>query len=382
MKKLCRMLVLGLLVASVFGAMLRAEEGPQERDRAGTVRGMFVRLAEREVGERGYLAIVIKPFERDDHVTILVPRWREELTVAARKLREGQKVEIGYVTEAGHKWVKGIETERRRETKELERAEKRKPEQHKMTEHIEKTHARLDELAEAAEHAERQGRYDKADKLRYKAKKIAAEFKEYTRQAGEKKLGEAKERIGQLRDMARQAKQRGNMERARRLWAKAEELEQALKRKFEHWREGGREKQEAKRPWTHLKQRQGELKDILAAHLKQRAGEFKEILAHLEQMEGKLKETLGAHLERMGREFKDLPGHLEEMERELQELRKENTQLKRKLEELALSNRKLRRKAEERIEARETREREQRRKARARELEERREVRKRRESEE
>ncbi len=109
MKKIYRMLLLGMLAGLVFGGMLRAEDG----DRSGAVRGIFVRLVEREVGERGYMGIVIKPFERDDHVTVLVPRQREELWQAARRLHEGQRVGVSFVTEAGHKWIKGMEAERR-----------------------------------------------------------------------------------------------------------------------------------------------------------------------------------------------------------------------------------------------------------------------------
>jgi len=109
MKKMYRMLVLGVLAGLLFGGMLWAEDG----DRSGAVRGMFVRLVEREVEGQGYMGIVIKPFERDDHVTVLVPRQREELWQAARRLQEGQEVGVSFVTEAGHMWVKGMEAEQR-----------------------------------------------------------------------------------------------------------------------------------------------------------------------------------------------------------------------------------------------------------------------------
>ncbi|MFZ2149245.1 MAG: hypothetical protein WAV28_18695 [Sedimentisphaerales bacterium] len=109
MKKVCRMLVLGVLAGLLFGGMLWAEDG----GRSGAVRGTFVRLVEREVDGQGYMGIVIKPFERDDHVTVLVPREREELGQAARRLQEGQEVGVSFVTEAGQMWVKGMEAERR-----------------------------------------------------------------------------------------------------------------------------------------------------------------------------------------------------------------------------------------------------------------------------
>ncbi|MHC4244342.1 MAG: hypothetical protein ACYS3N_12785 [Planctomycetota bacterium] len=109
MKKINRILVLGVFSMLIFSGVLLAGQ----RDRNGEVGGNFVRLVEQEVGERGYMGIVIKPHDRDDHVTVLVPRQREELLQAARRLETGQKVGVSFVTEAGHKWIKGMEAERR-----------------------------------------------------------------------------------------------------------------------------------------------------------------------------------------------------------------------------------------------------------------------------
>jgi len=107
-------MVAGLIGWGCCGALLG-----EDRGESPTVRGSFVRLAERQVGQREYLAIVVKPLEGKDQVTLLVPR-RGELAAIARKLREGQKVEIPYVVEAGQKWVKRIEAERRRDEKDTE----------------------------------------------------------------------------------------------------------------------------------------------------------------------------------------------------------------------------------------------------------------------
>ena len=109
MKKAGRILMLSVLSMLIFSSVLSAGQS----DRNGSVGGNFVRLVEQEVGERGYMGIVIKPHDRDDHVTVLVPRQREELLQVARRLREGQKVGVSFVTEAGHKWIKGMEAERR-----------------------------------------------------------------------------------------------------------------------------------------------------------------------------------------------------------------------------------------------------------------------------
>ncbi len=110
MKKQCKMPVLVGLVAITFNCAIQAEE----RDRNGTVRGMFVRLIEQRIGEQEYIGIVLKPFERDDHVTVLVPRNREELVQIARKLDEDTRLEISFTNEDGHKFIKGIEAEVRR----------------------------------------------------------------------------------------------------------------------------------------------------------------------------------------------------------------------------------------------------------------------------
>lgn len=114
MKEVRRTLVLVMLAALVFGGMLYAED----RDRGGAVRGTFVRLVEQQVGEHGYMSIVIKPLESDDRVTVLVPRQPEELGQAVRRLREGQKVGISFVSDGGHRWIRRLETERREGAKE------------------------------------------------------------------------------------------------------------------------------------------------------------------------------------------------------------------------------------------------------------------------
>jgi len=52
-------LVLALIAVVLFTGLLQAKE----RDRNVEVRGVFVRRVDRPVGEREYLAIVVKPFE-------------------------------------------------------------------------------------------------------------------------------------------------------------------------------------------------------------------------------------------------------------------------------------------------------------------------------
>jgi hypothetical protein len=60
------------------------------------------------------MGIIVKPLERGELETIVVPRQPERLAQAARRLRRGQKVEIAYAEEAGRKWVKRLEFEGQR----------------------------------------------------------------------------------------------------------------------------------------------------------------------------------------------------------------------------------------------------------------------------
>ena len=99
--------MIGLIVMFVLAGMIC----PTGRVLAGELRGSFVRLTELRVQERGFMGIVIKPLERGELQTIVVPRQSERLVQAARRLRAGQKVEIVYAEEAGHKWVERLEAE-------------------------------------------------------------------------------------------------------------------------------------------------------------------------------------------------------------------------------------------------------------------------------
>ena len=114
MKIQFKMLVLLGLTALMFNSVLQAEQ----RDRNGTVRGLFVRLTEQNVGEQECIGIVVKPFDRDDHVTVLVPRNREELVRSARSFGEGTRLGVSFVIDGGHKWIRSIEAEMRREKRE------------------------------------------------------------------------------------------------------------------------------------------------------------------------------------------------------------------------------------------------------------------------
>ncbi|MFQ6036128.1 MAG: hypothetical protein ACE5NM_09835 [Sedimentisphaerales bacterium] len=278
-----KIFMLGLLVALLSRGMLWAEQRPRE----GEVRGLFLRLAEREVDGQGYLAIVIRPTESDEPVTLLLPRRREEIGAFARQLRPEQKVEVAYVVEGGQKWVRRIETEHRPGPDERRR----------NAEQIEKMHARIAELREAAEYAEREGQYDKADELREEARRVAEEIEAHVRKAKGRRPAEA------------------------------EGLERPMIRRFEHrerperWREGVPHREFQRRI------RREPLEDIRERHEPRVPG------VHLERMQKELHDVLAEHLERMANAFRELQIHVERLERQLQELRAENTRLKRQLHE-------------------------------------------------
>jgi len=136
MKEQCKILMIGLLAVSVFAGVLQAEERP----RIGELRGTFVRLTEQRVGERSYMGVVIRPLEaEDEHVTVLLSQKQEELVARARGLREGQRLGVAYVTEAGHKWFKELEADRGPEAR-------RRPEEDRARRGTEALWARLEQL--------------------------------------------------------------------------------------------------------------------------------------------------------------------------------------------------------------------------------------------
>jgi len=202
----------------------------------------------------------------------------------------------------------------RAEAEELERALKREFEQPTMAGRMEKMHA---ELKEAIEHAKREGHHDKAAELHERARIMADEIKAHQREAGEKKFHEAEKRVVQLQEMANQAKQRGEMDKAERLWAEAKELKGLLKREIEHRETAGRmEKihaelaelkeaiEHAKREGQHdkadeLRKKAERMTDEIKAHVKEAAKTalrekghaIKNEIEHLHAMAAKAKEA-------------------------------------------------------------------------------------------
>ena len=96
--------MLALVICACAGAVW-AEEGA----RGGEVRGTFVRLVERKVGEGWVLGLVVQQFEGKGEAVVLIPRKNRDLNAMARKLKKGQKVEMAWVLDGGQKWIKRLE---------------------------------------------------------------------------------------------------------------------------------------------------------------------------------------------------------------------------------------------------------------------------------
>ncbi|MFC1781366.1 M56 family metallopeptidase [Planctomycetota bacterium] len=72
--------------------------------------GTFVRLTEQRIGEREYIGIVVRSLE-GQNITVLLSREQEDLIERARQLREGQSMEVAYITEGGYRFVQEMGVE-------------------------------------------------------------------------------------------------------------------------------------------------------------------------------------------------------------------------------------------------------------------------------
>ncbi|MBN2314865.1 MAG: hypothetical protein JXM79_13115 [Sedimentisphaerales bacterium] len=114
MKKEYRMIVLMGFAALSFIGVLQAED----RDRIETVRGSFICVTEVKAGDHVYTGIDVKPFDRDNHVLVLIPENRKDLLQIARKLEKGTQLDISFVTEEGKNFIRGIKAKLNREIRE------------------------------------------------------------------------------------------------------------------------------------------------------------------------------------------------------------------------------------------------------------------------
>ena len=263
MKKSRRTLMLVVLVVLAFGGILSA----QDRDRDGQVRGIFVRLAERQVGDSGYMAIVVKPFERDENVTVLVPREYEQLGQSARTMQPGDRLEISYVREHGEMWIKSIEAERRR--------------------------------------TEGDGGSEGGRRI-----EIRREIRRGPERTEERREGERRTEV--RRQMRRPAERERTDER------REGERRIVMRREGHGDPDRPREDRRHPRPLPH-EQLERQLGEVFTGHMKRLGMELKEILAfHVERMQVEIHE-LRAHAENLRREVEELRRENEMLRRRLQE---------------------------------------------------------------
>ncbi len=102
MKRL-KTILLVVVMIHLGGAALAQTEG--------ALQGVFMELTERTVNDRACAALVVKPFTRDDHLTVLIPQEPSDLARVARRLRPGHRVEIDFVLEGGHRWLRGLDAQ-------------------------------------------------------------------------------------------------------------------------------------------------------------------------------------------------------------------------------------------------------------------------------
>lgn len=117
--------VMARVALVMIGIVLVGSAGPAARGQTrGEVRGEFVRLVEKQVGDREFLGVVVNRFEGAGQATLLVPMRRtesgrvvrnEDLAAWARRLRPGTKVEIAYVVDGGQMFIKRGESAQQRE---------------------------------------------------------------------------------------------------------------------------------------------------------------------------------------------------------------------------------------------------------------------------
>jgi hypothetical protein len=86
-------------------------DGTALGQREGAIQGVFVRLAERSVADRVCAALVVKPFDQDAHLEVLVPHEPKDLAQVAHRLRPGHQVRINFALEGGHRWLRGLDAQ-------------------------------------------------------------------------------------------------------------------------------------------------------------------------------------------------------------------------------------------------------------------------------
>jgi len=295
-------------VAELKEAAARAEREGQH-DKAAELHGRAKRLAAEVEGGRG--------------------GDRERKIVEAKK-RIAQLRDMAHEAEARGE---GEKAERfMAEAEEIERAIKREFEQRERPGNIDGLRRELAELKEAAAHAEREGQHDRAAELHQRAKRLAAEVEGGRGGDRERKIVEAKRRIGQLRDMAHEAKARGEGEKAERLMAEAEEIERALRRELEHGE---------KRPQIDNMRREiGELERAAEQARQRGQGEMAErFMAEAEEIERALRREVedrekGPDIENIRRKIAELADAAERAERDGR--REEAAELRERAQDLAM----------------------------------------------
>ena len=181
-----RGILIGVLVAAWMVGFAVAAEGDARR---GHTRCTFVRLTEVQVGEKEFVAMVVRQVEGKREEKLFVPRRNRELLARIKRLREGQELTAAYVTEAEQKWVTAIEADLpdgdRREA-----GGEEKPKEEGEGERREQAAAERRERADA----------ERREAERREREKLEGGDRERTVEAGDARLREIVEVLKGLRD--------------------------------------------------------------------------------------------------------------------------------------------------------------------------------------
>jgi hypothetical protein len=194
-----------------------------------------VKLVERQVGDREYLGIVVKPLDSDDHRVVLVPVDRKEMTEAVRRLREGMILELGCLRDGGHDWVRSLD-------------------------------ARWGEEGEGARREERV------------VLRIEREGREIEREVDREEVRRRGDREEIIREMQR------DIDVMRR-------LDRPERREGEGWRspEAMAREEARRKEMTRAEGREGEMREGLAGRIERLMGQFRELVGQVARMEREIR---------------------------------------------------------------------------------------------
>ena len=215
---------------------------------------------------------------------------------------------------------------------------------HKEKEWLERAKREIEELQEAARDAKEEGHHDKARKLWNEAEQLKRKLAEAMKKHDHdekpefppelaEKIDGMRHEIEKLRDKAHEAKERGHHDKAEQCWKEAEKLERKLKEMMAK-HHGKRPEKPSDDEIANLKRKIEHLRE--QAHALAEKGhkdKAHELHKQAEELEQHLRKLTGHH-KKPRHEGGELKGALEDVRREREEIMHELEKLKKHLHEL------------------------------------------------